>query len=164
MPKKDKEAMRAVFGQLTHVAGDLWHRPIELTIFGKVCAGYLMVDISPTNGIEKNQLIAYSAFSKRTDGLIKNAEKAIFDYYRSICGEYRDRRGIVDPDDRSTPVIAELQDLSKLLTLEGATFPYVRSQPTFGLLFKCTWEKEHGMAVKFENGRVVEVGFQDIVL
>jgi hypothetical protein len=32
------------------------------------------------------------------------------------------------------------------------------------MLFECTWEEEHGLAVKFENEKVVEVGYQDIVL
>lgn len=33
-----------------------------------------------------------------------------------------------------------------------------------GLLLKCTWEPEHGLAVKVEDEKVIEVSYQDIVL
>ncbi|WP_425557580.1 DUF6985 domain-containing protein [Herbaspirillum huttiense] len=33
-----------------------------------------------------------------------------------------------------------------------------------GVLFQCTWEPELGLAVKFVNEEVEEVGTQDIVL
>ena len=34
----------------------------------------------------------------------------------------------------------------------------------FGILCECTWEIEHGLAIKYQNEEVVEVGYQDIII
>jgi len=160
-----KKAMNDdIFGHLTHSAGDGWKRPIDLTIFDQLCTGYLIVQIDPNTGIEQNQIVAYKAFREHTNDMIGATESAILEYYQSICGDYRDRRGIVNPKDDFIPIIGSIQDVSRLVKLEGIIFPYARPRPTFGMLFKCTWEQEHGLAVKIENGQTVDVGFQDIVL
>lgn len=39
-----------------------------------------------------------------------------------------------------------------------------KSKQIAGFLCECSWEIEHGLVIKFENGEVVEVGFQDILL
>jgi hypothetical protein len=161
---RQKTISDKLFGTLTHSAGDGWKRPIELTIFNRLCTGYLIVLIDPNSGIEQNRLVAYEAFHAQINDVIGATEKAILDYYQSICIEYRERRGIVDSDDSSMPIIASIQDVSRLVKFEGVFFPYARPRPILGMLFKCTWEEEHGLAVKFENGQVTDVGFQDIVL
>lgn len=161
---KKKARKDPVFGDLIQVGGDLWKRSMELRFLGRLLRGQLTVDISEKTGLESNQILAFNDFSKRTDAIIADAEKAIYDYYRSICDDRRSQYGIVDPNDVLLPIIKSVSEVFKLVTFEGVTFPYVRSQPTFGLLCECTWENEHGLAVKFENGKVVDVGFQDIVL
>jgi hypothetical protein len=96
--------------------------------------------------------------------MLREAEKELFSYYRSVCSEYRSRLGITRPDDDKVPLISTTKELSELLEPEALYFRYAHPNPTFGLLFKSTWEEEHGVAVKFENGKVSKVGFQDIVL
>jgi len=32
-----------------------------------------------------------------------------------------------------------------------------------GILAECSWEEEHGFGVKIMDGRVTEIGFQDLV-
>jgi hypothetical protein len=53
-----------------------------------------------------------------------------------------------------------------LIELNQIIFPYSFGEDIrkVGLLLNCTWEPEHGLALKFENEMVVEVGYQDIVL
>jgi hypothetical protein len=54
--------------------------------------------------------------------------------------------------------------LARLVKPEAVVFRYGNTRPTFGLLLNCTWEEEHGVGIKFVNGKVTQVGFQDIVL
>ena len=161
---KKKNVNDDVFGALTHSAGDLWKRPLELHIFGRTWTIALMVDIDPKDGVEQHQLAAYKTFTEKTDAIVSASEKAIFDYYQSVCKEVRSRYGITNPNDARVPIIKSSRDVFGLVEPEGVTFPYARQRPTFGILCQCTWEEERGLAVKYENEKLVDVGFQDIVL
>ena len=160
---KRKTRIDPTFGELTHCAGDGWRRPLDLRIFNRTTTVSLFVDVSP-KGIEKNQILAYQDFRDNSNALMADAERAIFEYYQAICTDYRDRYGIVDCEDELVPIINSVEAVFKLVKAEGVTFPYVRPRSTFGLLCQCTWEEEHSLAVKYENGKLVEVGFQDIEL
>jgi hypothetical protein len=153
-----------VFGDLSLHISDQWQRPIKIQFLGREWIRPLLVDIDDKDGIEEHQIQAYKDFGKKTDTLLKKAEKAIFTHYQSVCSEYRSRLGIVDPRDERVPIIKSVEDVYPLVEPEAVYFPYACSKPTWGLLCLCTWEEEHGLAVKFENGKIAKVGFQDIVL
>lgn len=161
---KKKTINDEVFGVLTHSAGELWKRPLELSFFGGSWTVALMVDIDPREGVEQHQIAAYRTFTENTDAVVSAAEKAIFGYYQSICKEARSRYGITNPSDEKVPIVKSIRDMFPLVEPEGVTFPYARQRPIFGILCQCTWEEERGLAVKFEDGKLVDVGFQDIVL
>jgi hypothetical protein len=162
MPR-EKVRKDEVFGELSRVVADLWERPIDLRFLGKVRSVRLSVRIDEEDGIKPQQVKAYRDFMKRTDEYVGKAEKAIFKYYRSVCGDYRSDRGI-EADDEKVSLIKSVDELAKLVTLEGVHFNYGSDEPTCGLLCKCTWEEEHGLGVLFEKGKVTEVGFQDVAL
>lgn len=136
------------FGPLTHAVGDLWRRPITLQMFGESCDVELLVDIDPKDGVEEIQVRAFAGWTDNSKKILRACEKAILEYCRS---KY-------DASIRST------LDLRTKVEPEGVPFPYARSCPTLGILFRCHWEEEHGLGVKFENDQLVEVGTQDIVL
>jgi hypothetical protein len=152
------------FGALTHLAGDLWQRTSEFALFDVKRAIPLMISISPKNGVEPDQVSAYKYFVENTPAVVSAAEQGIFDYYCSICGQYRSQFRISDPNDKRFPIVKTKAQVARLITLEAVIFPYVRRQPTFGILCQCTWEEERGLAVKFSDGKMVGVGFQDIVI
>ena len=56
--------------------------------------------------------------------------------------------------------------INKLVYPKQILFPMVFGDMIreFGLLCECTWEEEHGLAVKYQNEEVVEVGYQDIII
>jgi len=164
MGKKKRTINNEAFGTLAHSAGDLWKKPFELHIFGHSWTVELMVDIDPISGIEQHQITAYKIFTENTVTIISESESAIFNYYQSVCNEVRGRYGITNPNDARVPLINSKEGLFRLVEPEGVTFPYARHRPTFGILCQCTWEEERGLAVKYENEKLVNVGFQDIVL
>ncbi len=155
-----------LFGELHRVMGNMWDRELEIILFEKRHKIILSVDIDEDedNYIESQQILAYQQFTQQQDKLLREAEQAMFDYYQSVCDEYRYDLDINDPNDKEVPIVSSLKGFSQLVIPEAITVPYVRPKATIGLLCKCTWEIEHGLAVKFEEGKVVEVGYQDIVL
>jgi hypothetical protein len=84
--------------------------------------------------------------------------------YQSVCDEYRDQLGVTERKHPKVPLISSLDELGRLIEPEAVVFRYTNARPTFGLLLKCSWEEEHGVGIKFVNGKVTQVGFQDIVL
>jgi hypothetical protein len=150
--KKTNQMTDPVFGELKRVGSDLWERSTELRFLGKSHAVLLNVQIDDDAGLEKKQVRAFQQFSEGSSRLLREAEKSILAYYQSVCEDY------------GVPSVSSVAQLARLIQPEGLYFPYVRPRPTFGHLCKCTWEPEHGLAVKFVNGKVAEVGFQDIVL
>jgi hypothetical protein len=164
-PKKaPKRIDDAVFGALALVGADLYERDFQIELFGKKRRVRLQVQICPQQGLEQRQIRAFEQFAQHSPRMLAEAEKKMFAYYQSVCHEYRSDQGITAAKDRRVPLVKNAAELARLVRPEAMYFPYVRSRPTCGLLCQCTWEDEHGLAVKFENGKVTEVGFQDIVL
>jgi hypothetical protein len=110
------------------------------------------VQIDDDEGLEQKQIRAFQQYREGSSQLLREAEKSMLAYYQSVCEDY------------GAPSISSVAQFARLIQPESLYFPYVRPRPTFGLLCQCTWEPEHGLAVKFVNGKVTEVGFQDIVL
>jgi hypothetical protein len=152
------------FGVLELVVSNLWKREMPLTIFDREWTVELLVNIHPDEGVEQNQVQAFAAYQKQVSAIAKASEEAILKYYQSVCDDYRGRAGVTDPHDKRLPLADSTSDIARLVEPRGVTFPYVRPRPTFGLLFECTWEEEHGLAVKWEAGKITEVGYQDIVI
>jgi hypothetical protein len=124
-----------VFGTLRHIVGDLWQRSVTLDLFGETWELPMSVSIRKKGGIEQNQIEACREFSTNLRSVLRATESAI-----------RERSN----GKRTTP--------------EGVFFPYMCSKPTFGVFFQSDVDEEHGLAAKFENGKLTQVGPQDIVL
>ncbi|WP_259392278.1 DUF6985 domain-containing protein [Paenibacillus thiaminolyticus] len=87
------------------------------------------------------------------------------DYYQEVYMEYRDMVG-ADKANKIASIIENKEELGNLVEPTQLIVRRVRNNGIrrLGLLFDCTWDIEHGLAVKIEDEEVVEVGFQDIVL
>ncbi|UOB64826.1 DUF6985 domain-containing protein, partial [Bacillus thuringiensis] len=107
---------------------------------------------------------AYRKFITDINKLTKEAEQAIFEYYKEEYMEYRDMVGD-ESADKIAPIITTIQELGKLVEPVGLIIlpDFEDGIRRVGLIFNCTWE-EDGVGVKFENEQVVEVGYQDIVI
>lgn len=64
------------------------------------------------------------------------------------------------------PTISTKDEIANIVEPKQLIFPMVFDEDVshVGLLLECTWEPEHGLAVKIEDEEIIEVGFQDIVL
>ena len=97
--------------------------------------------------------------------LLKKCEKDTYKYYQEAHSDYRDRFSD-EFKDKMVPIIKTQNDLNNLIKPKQLLFPMVfgREIREFGVLCECTWDVEHGLAVKYQNEEIVEIGYQDIII
>ncbi|MFP3728968.1 DUF6985 domain-containing protein [Priestia filamentosa] len=157
------EIKHDIFGELSYEDG--WKRDIRISLFGDERIVTLIIDGYDDAEFEEAQMAAYNSFFKDKDRLLKQAEDAILEYYLEVYKEYRERLGD-EFADKMAPVLSTKEEIAKIVEPRELFFPMVFDEDVrqVGLLLECTWEPEHGLAVKFEDEKVIEVGYQDIVL
>ncbi|WP_427182385.1 DUF6985 domain-containing protein [Paenibacillus sp. TC-CSREp1] len=152
-----------LFGEISY---DLyWSGQQKIKMFGKDKAIILSVDGNEEGEFQDVQKEAYTNFIGNMDDIMTKVEAAIFDYYQEVYMDYREMVG-EDEADKIAPIIENKEELDHLIEPTQLIIRRVRKNGVrrIGLLFNCTWEIEHGLAVKIEDEEIVEVGFQDIVL
>jgi len=154
-----------LFGELTYNLS--WIGKTILSIFGVEHEVGLHIRCNEGENITANQRQVYINFEQHSTEILKNTEMAIFNYYLEVCQDYQARLQDAELIKKNAPVITricELKDLVEAQTLL-IDYDYQDEKPIrMGILFECTWEPEHGVAVRIENGEIVETGFQDIVI
>ena len=152
-----------LFGAMTY--DSRWVGRYSYELFGKVVNVKLVVPCDEGDEIEPAQREAFSAFNAMRDELTKQAEAAIFTYYQSEVDEWRDQVG-EESADSLAPLISQPAELASLIEATDIIIQrtYDSEDRVVGLLFSCSWDPELGLAVKFLNEEIEEVGPQDIVL
>ncbi|MFF2484344.1 DUF6985 domain-containing protein [Paenibacillus sp. NPDC058071] len=150
-------------GELIYNYG--WKRDVNIILFGYEETVILNIDAEDDAKFEDAQVSAYQAFFNDKDRLLNLAEDAILNYYLEVYEDYRQQLGEKFAD-KMAPIISTKDEISKIVEPKQLIFPMVFDEDVrqVGLLLECMWEPEHGLAVKFEDEEVVEVGFQDIIL
>jgi hypothetical protein len=110
---------------------------------------------------EQTQIDAFSRFLQNIEKLLLDVELSIYEYYQEVYLDYRERRE--DSADKVAPIISSVEEAGNLVQLNEIIFPwsFKTGIRQVGLLLNCTWEPEHGLAVKFEDEKIVEVGYRD---
>lgn len=157
-----KEINHKVFGKIKFDYS--WEGEQEVYFFGKKRLITLIINGEEDANFEQSQIDSFISFFNNKDKYLLEAENEIFKYYQKVCPDYRDR--LEDSADEFAPILLRREEIAKLIELTQIIFPYSfgKNIRKVGLLLNCTWEQEHGLAVKFENDETVEVGYQDIVL
>ncbi|MEC0179970.1 hypothetical protein P4H61_00450 [Paenibacillus peoriae] len=142
-----------------------WSGHQEIKIFGEKRKVILSIDGNEDGEFQDAQKEAYINFLNNMESILTKAEESIFDHYQEVYMDYRDMVGEEDTD-KIAPFINNIEELVKLVEPTQLIIRRIRKNGIrrIGLLFNCTWEIEHGLAVKIEDEEVTEVGFQDIVL
>ncbi|MEY8747008.1 DUF6985 domain-containing protein [Paenibacillus tundrae] len=152
-----------LFGEISY---DLyWSGQQKIKMFGKNKIIILSIDGNEEGEFHDAQKEAYTNLIENMDDIMTNVEEAIFDYYQEVYMDYREMVGEEEAD-KIAPIIENKEELDHLIEPTQLIIRRVLKNGVrrIGLLFNCTWEIEHGLAVKIEDEEIVEVGFQDIVL
>lgn len=144
---------------------DGWWRQVSVNLFGEDQCIKLTFDGDIGEDLEQGQRDAFGRFWGLREQLLSDAENAICEHYRSIRDDVRERVG-VDSSDEAAPAIDAVNDLRRIVQLRYIYIPYAFDpmRRVVGLLADCSWDPSLGLAVRFENERIVGVGPQDIVL
>lgn len=158
-----KNLVDEVAGVLEFEGG--WWRPINVHFFGDEQCIKLSFDGDVGEPLEHGQRDAFQKFWGQREQLLSDAESAICEHYLKIRDDVRERVG-VDSSDEAAPTIGAINDLRRIVQLRYIYVPYAFDpmRRVVGLLADCSWDPSLGLAVRFENERIVEVGPQDIVL
>jgi hypothetical protein len=141
-----------VFGRLTYESG--WTRPYAIPLFGRINHVPIVIAGDEDGEIEPSQQEAFKAFDTSKVELAQAAERALHSHYNNIREELRERTG------------GEPHNVPDFVRVRAVFFPetFGEEERVVGLLFDAAWDPSLGVAVKFVNEQIAEVGPQDIVL
>jgi hypothetical protein len=154
----------STFGNI-HFSDDTgWIGSYVYTFLGSKVTVELNLGGDEDEDISSIQRDAFVLFDGNSVELCRQAEEAIFKHYQSRCKDLREQFG--DSADEYMPVIDNKIQLRPLVTPMALMVKesLTSTDRIIGLLFNCTWEPSLGLAVRFVNEVVREVGPQDIVL
>lgn len=149
-----------IFGKLEY--DYIWYKDIEIEFLGKKNKIVLMIDGDEDGEFEEEQYIAYKILMKKWNGLQDILLQEILNYYNVI----RHELGYDIEINEEYPLIETIQELVKNIKLAGIVIPYSGAYDgrECGITFDCTWDDENGIGVCLVDEKVVEIGYQDIVM
>ena len=124
------------------------------------------IDADEDAEFEINQEKAYIFFENYLDEMAKEVDVAIVSYYNreisdivSSYTNHKEKQYFLD-------IIGDKDKIYSLLQPKKILFPltFDENVEEFGFLCECDWDKENGIGIKFVNGVLSEIGFQDILL
>ena len=143
-----------------------WPRPISITMFGKQHVLEINIDADEDAEFEINQEKAYTFFQEHLDEIVTEVNSAILSYYdREISNIVSSFTNLAEKQSFLNKMGDE-QQIYSLLQPKQIMFPltFDESVEEFGFLCDCDWDKENGIGIKFTNGLLSEIGYQDILL
>ncbi|MCY7074460.1 hypothetical protein MK435_02950 [Streptococcus oralis] len=158
------EINHQTFGKLKYNYG--WTKDISLDIFNKRHVLEINIDADEDAEFEINQEKAYIFFENYLDEIAKEVDVAIVSYYNreisdivSSYTNHKEKQYFLD-------IIGDKDKIYSLLQPKKILFPltFDENVEEFGFLCECDWDKENGIGIKFVNGVLSEIGFQDILL
>lgn len=152
-----------ILGELDYEFG--WRRDYEYRLFGITFPITLVVPGDEGDAIEPAQVEAFLGFERMKDRSPDLVLSAIFDHYLSIVDERRAMAG-AELADEIAPLVTERHQLVSLVKPTELVIQetFGSNERVVGLLFDCRWAPSLGLAVRFVNETIEEVGPQDIVL
>ena len=158
------EINHQTFGKLKYNYG--WTKDISLDIFNKRHVLEINIDADEDAEFEINQEKAYIFFENYLDEIAKEVDVAIVSYYNreisdivSSYTNHKEKQYFLD-------IIGDKDKIYSLLQPKKILFPltFDENVEEFGFLCECDWDKENGIGIKFVNGVLSEIGYQDILL
>ncbi|CBZ00923.1 hypothetical protein SOR_1265 [Streptococcus oralis Uo5] len=158
------EINHQTFGKIKFNYG--WTKDISLDIFNKHHVLKINIDADEDAEFEINQKKAYIFFENHIDEIAKEVDVAIVSYYdreiSDIVSSYtnhKEKQYFLD-------IIGDKDKIYSLLQPKKIMFPltFDENVEEFGFLCECDWDKENGIGIKFVNGVLSEIGYQDVLL
>ncbi|MEZ7647054.1 DUF6985 domain-containing protein [Streptococcus constellatus] len=153
-----------IFGKIKFNYG--WTKDISLNIFNKQYVLEINIDADEDAEFEINQEKAYISFNEHLDEIVKEIDSAIILYYNNEIPDIISGYTNINEKKYFLDIIGDKDKIYSLLQPKQIMFPltFDENVEEFGLLCDCDWDKENGLGIKFINGTLSEIGYQDILL
>ncbi|URZ02831.1 DUF2004 domain-containing protein [Clostridium felsineum] len=150
----------SIFGELEYDC--IWTKDVIIDFLGKETEIALMINGDEDGVFEEEQYIAYTLLMKKWGNLQEGILEEILNYYKSK----RHELGYDIENYEKYPLIENIENLLKNITLVGIVIPYSGAYDgrECGVTFDCTWDNENGIGVCLVDEKVMEVGYQDVVM
>ena len=149
-----------IFGQIQLEI--MWQKKDNYFLYGKEFEITLFIqgekDEAPTN-IQKE---AYLSFINKKMILMSKIEEKVFEYYQTVCAEYREMYG--EEADLYAPIVDEPSQLVGFVKPQSIMIPRSKDKRIINVLFKTKWDLEMGIGIQLVNERIEIVGVQSDVL
>ncbi len=149
-----------IFGQIQFEI--MWQKKDNYFLYGKEFEITLFIqgekDEAPTN-IQKE---AYISFINKKMILMSEIEEKVFEYYQTVCAEYREMYG--EEADLYAPIVDEPSLLVGFVKPQSIMIPRSKDKRIINVLFKTKWDLEMGIGIQLVNERIEIVGVQSDVL
>lgn len=149
-----------IFGQIQFEI--TWQKKDNYFLYGKEFEITLFIqgekDETPTN-IQKE---AYISFINKKMILMSEIEEKVFEYYQTVCAEYREMYG--EEADLYAPIVDEPSQLVGFVKPQSIMIPRSKDKRIINVLFKTKWDLEMGIGIQLVNERIEIVGVQSDVL
>ena len=149
-----------IFGQIQFEI--MWQKKDNYFLYGKEFEITLFIqgekDEAPTN-IQKE---AYISFINKKMILMSEIEEKVFEYYQTVCAEYREMYG--EEADLYAPIVDEPSQLVGFVKPQSIMIPRSKDKRIIIVLFKTKWDLEMGIGIQLVNERIEIVGVQSDVL
>lgn len=149
-----------IFGQIQFEI--MWQKKDNYFLYGKEFEITLFIqgekDEAPTN-IQKE---AYISFINKKMILMGEIEEKVFEYYQTVCAEYREMYG--EEADLYAPIVDEPSQLVGFVKPQSIMIPRSKDKRIINVLFKTKWDLEMGIGIQLVNERIEIVGVQSDVL
>jgi hypothetical protein len=136
---------------------------VTIRLFGETHVVPLHIHPFDDSQITDLQKGSFTFFMHDSSRLLSEAELRILAYYRAVCDEYRDM--FEELADERAPRVSGVDGLKSIVSVESLLVPpafcFASGKRIINLLLQCTWD-ELGLAVKFIDNEIAQVGSQDI--
>ena len=149
-----------VFGELEF--DSMWKKKEEFMLYGKEFEIILFIQGEEKEGPSKLQGEAYQEFNSCKNVLVGEIEDKIYEYYQSVCDEYR---GMYEEDaDKYAPIVNAPEELKGFVKPQSIMIPRLKDEKVVNILFKTKWDLEMGIGIQIVNGKIEVVGVQSEIM
>ncbi len=136
-----------------------WVGRCNINIFNQKWDVELAIEGEVKNGITMLQRETYNRFMEKQAEIMQKVEVAIFEYYQSICEEYRAM--FEEKADRYAPKVEKVSDLASMVKPISVIIEYPElPKRKIALLFNTKWDIELGIGMRLVDEEVTFIGAQ----
>lgn len=142
-----------IFGEIEYDL-DSWYKEIKVKFGNEECLVDLIIHGDEEGEFDQLQYDAYTMAIENWEELIKI--EPLLEYYNNLRYEL----GYEDGSNELYPLIETTEELLEHITLACVVIPYNinKDERRVHFAFSCTWDEDNGMAIRFINEKISEIG------